>query len=502
MNIDPAQKRPASVFADISRRKRSADFIVLCAGAGALFAVFGLFGLVEAWAALVAPAIFAMGALAYFIGTSDYEVVGKDDTDVAAADAVELKIESERAVRAALIEALPEPTLFVDADGRIEIANAEARRRFRFVGQEPLLSAVVRRPEVLTAVEDARETGDAQMFEFMERDETDVFYACVAALVHSEGGSGVLLTMHDLTDIRRAELSRADFLANASHELRTPLTSLAGFIETMRGPARDDHEAWDRFLEIMHGQTERMRRLINDLLSLSRIELTEHKPPETMADLAAVVSEVGDALTPLAEERDVRLRISGPASGVLVAGVRDELTQVAQNLIDNAIKYSRAGDVVEIEVLTDLAREEAAARAGRRWPDAARISIASAPAGSSLGPPRRSDETGTPAGAMRYAVLRVSDSGPGIGRRHLPRLAERFYRVDPGRGLKRGTGLGLAIVKHVVTRHRGEFLVESVSGAGAAFGVLLPNYEPSNVELGEADTDNDAPFDERLRDQS
>jgi two-component system phosphate regulon sensor histidine kinase PhoR len=266
--------------------------------------------------------------------------------------------------------------------------------------------------------------------------------------------------MHDLTEIKRAEFARVDFLANASHELRTPLTSLAGFIETPRGPARDDAQARDRFLEIMHGQAERMRRLVSDLLSLSRIELVEHRPPEGEADLAAVAAEAGDALLPVATERGVKLSIVGAEDEVSVTGVRDELAQVAQNLIDNAIKYSEGGDTVEIEVLSGLTREEAEARAGRQWEGSGRMSIVTGSA--------------APDGRSRYAVLRVSDSGPGIERQYLPRLSERFYRVDPGRGLRPGTGLGLAIVKHVVQRHRGEFLVESEPGRGSAFGVVLP----------------------------
>jgi two-component system phosphate regulon sensor histidine kinase PhoR len=341
-------------------------------------------------------------------------------------------------------------------------ACAKARKQFRFLGSEPPLTAVVRRPEVVAAVAAARDEDRAQIFEFVERDEIDRWFACVAAPLKTATSSGVLVSMHDLTEIKRSEKARADFLANASHELRTPLTSLSGYIETLQGPARDDPAARERFLGIMQQQAERMRRLIADLMSLSRIELTETRSPDTRADLAAVVKEVGDALLPLAEARRVKLRISGPAAGVWVTGVRDELVQVAQNLIDNAIKYSEAGDVVEVEVLSSLLRQEAAAQAGRRWEAAGRMSIATTP-----------PSTNTTA-AGRFAVLRVADSGPGIDRQHLPRLAERFYRVDQERGARRGTGLGLAIVKHVVARHRGEFLVESEPGRGSAFGIVLP----------------------------
>ena len=365
---------------------------------------------------------------------------------------------TNREFREVLVRSLPEPTIFVAHDGRVECANDAARTSFNFIGQQPILSAVVRRPEVLDAVEEARRSRVAQRFAFVERGEMDRHYASVATPVRTNAGMGVLITMHDETEVKRAERARADFLANASHELRTPLTSLAGFIETMRGPAKDDREAWDRFLEIMQGQAERMRRLINDLLSLSRIELGEHHRPDTDADLAVVVGEVGDALGPVADDKDVSIFIEGPESDVVVRGVRDELSQVAQNLIDNAIKYSEPGDVVKVEVFANLSREDAIQRAGQRLEDAARMSIA-----SSVTRP-----------GTRYAALRVEDAGPGIDRKFLPRLAERFYRVDPGRGLRRGTGLGLAIVKHIVAHHRGDFLVESVLGRGTAFAVLFP----------------------------
>jgi two-component system phosphate regulon sensor histidine kinase PhoR len=444
------------VFARVTRTRRASDFIILGAAGALVLAGLVLLGDLTWTAALFAALLLGVFSIAFFVGTADLD----REAIHAARDAVSeeellLRAEAERAFRAALIDALPEPALYVDAQGRVEAANTSARKQFRFTGPGPALTAVVRRPELLDAVVDARREGKPQRFEITERDETDRYFAGVAAPL----SRGVLVSMHDLTDIKRAEFARVDFLANASHELRTPLTSLAGFIETLRGPARDDPDARDRFLDIMHSQAERMRRLISDLLSLSRIELIEHRSPEGETDLAALVAEAGDALLPVAKERNVTLRVLGPATEVHVTGARDELAQVAQNLIDNAIKYSEPDDVVEIEVLSGLTREEAAGRAGRRWEGAGRMTIATAP----------------PAGGdARYAVLRVSDSGPGIERQYLPRLSERFYRVDQGRGLKPGTGLGLAIVKHVVQRHRGEFVVESEPGRGSAFGVMLP----------------------------
>lgn len=432
-------------------RSRISDFRAIAGAAIVVIIMLALVGQVSWLGAILGVIAVSVFAVVWFFGTVDPASEAKDDPDAAMLEA-RRKLAQEKAFRTSLVEALPEPALYIDAQGKVEAANPAARQTFRFVGAEPQLTAVVRKPELLDAVATARQTGEAQRFEFVERDETDRHFACVAAPL----GAGILVSMHDLTDIKRVELARVDFLANASHELRTPLTSLSGFIETLRGPARDDAEARERFLEIMQAQADRMKRLISDLMSLSRIELVEHRPPEGETDLADVVREVAAALGPVAATRGVTVRVMGADEPIPVTGVRDELAQVVQNLIDNAVKYSDAQGVVEVELTAELTADQAAARAGRLWDAAGHMSIVSA------------------AGRGPCVALRVTDAGPGIERQYLPRLSERFYRVDPGRGLRPGTGLGLAIVKHVVQRHRGSFLVESEPGRGSAFGVVLP----------------------------
>jgi two-component system phosphate regulon sensor histidine kinase PhoR len=263
------------------------------------------------------------------------------------------------------------------------------------------------------------------------------------------------------------ERMRVDFLANASHELRTPLASLTLLIETLAGHARGDPAAQDRFLKLMQAQAERMARLIDDLLSLSKIELNEHVPPAEHVDLVGLTKEVVDTLGPIAQERGVRLEPKFAQPQAWVVGDRSQLIQVVQNLVDNAIKYSPQGGAVEIEIASAANRDEAAARAGRRWDEASRISL--------LTPP--------PTPERRYMVLRVVDSGPGIARRHLPRLSERFFRVEREETTDlEGTGLGLAIVKHIVNRHRGGFVVESEVGRGSAFAVFIE--QPAEGEDG------------------
>jgi two-component system phosphate regulon sensor histidine kinase PhoR len=244
----------------------------------------------------------------------------------------------------------------------------------------------------------------------------------------------MLLVFHDLTPQHRVEEMRVDFVANASHELRTPLASLSGFIDTLQGPARDDVAARGRFLAIMKTQAARMARLIDDLLSLSRIELVEHVHPNTPVDLTPVLRQVVDGLQTLAQDRSVEIAVTLPTAPVIVPGNRDELTRVFENLIENALKYGANGKRIEVNFANATAAD----------------------------------------GAPEVLVM-VRDYGPGIAAEHIPRLTERFYRVDVTQSrAEGGTGLGLALVKHILNRHRGRLMIESEAGKGAVFTVRLP----------------------------
>ncbi len=371
-----------------------------------------------------------------------------------------------------MMETLGDPVLLVSGadpgdfgDRKYLFANAAARELLRLQREEGPLTTAIRAPEVLAAVEEALFGGVTAQANWHSRGAQERFWqARIAPLPHAgiapepAGATRLaLLTFHDETDVRRSESTRADFLANASHELRTPLASLAGFVETLRGHARDDVDARDKFLAIMQGQAERMRHLIDDLMSLSRIELTEHIQPAGRADLAAAVIDVIDALSPQAGERQVTFDLDLPTPGAAVAvGDRDQIVQVAQNLIENAIKYTAPGGVVAVAVQVAL---DAPTVAAPREPSHAHLSL--------LTPDRASTQ--------RYVALRVRDSGGGIARNHLPRLTERFYRVEGQKARERpGTGLGLAIVKHIVNRHRGGMVVESALGLGSIFTVYIP----------------------------
>jgi two-component system phosphate regulon sensor histidine kinase PhoR len=362
-------------------------------------------------------------------------------------------------------EALDDPVMVVSggepddiAGRRIVMANRAARELMRIQRQGALLVQVIREPGVLEAVDEALFGGVARTTDYAAGGQRDRRWRAWTRPLGEQGGGEALalVILRDETDVRRTEMMRVDFLANASHELRTPLASLSGFIETLKGHARDDVVARDRFLDIMAAQADRMTRLVADLLSLSRIELNEHIPPSGRVDLDRAASDVVDAVSVLVQEKAVAVVLDQGEARASVSGDRDEIVQVVQNLLDNAVKYSPKGGVVEITVRSDLSFDEA-------W--------ASRMAGATRLPLVTPDRTG----GVVYAAVTVRDHGPGMAREHLPRLTERFYRVEGQKsGDRQGTGLGLAIVKHIVNRHQGGLLVESAPGLGAAFTAWFP----------------------------
>ncbi len=272
----------------------------------------------------------------------------------------------------------------------------------------------------------------------------------------------VIVVLYDVTDLERVNTMRADFLANASHELKTPIASLLGYIETLNGHAKDDEEARTKFLHIMQQQAERMQRLINDLLSLRRIEQIEHIAPIETGDLYLATRAAMEAVAPIAENRNVKVKYIGPKS-LPVIGQQDELVQVILNIVDNAVQISPHGGKVTIHAEQVTAWEASDAFAQEVIaPNSHRRRI--------INPPR----IGTP-----YTVIRIRDHGPGFKREHLPRICERFYRITADNTPRtHGTGLGLAIVKHITLRHRGGLMVESAEKQGTEFSIALPMPEP------------------------
>jgi two-component system phosphate regulon sensor histidine kinase PhoR len=347
------------------------------------------------------------------------------------------RLAERRSSDEAIVERLPDALLILDAAQSVIRANAAARAAF---GAE--IPAVLRHPELRGAIgralaSGAAETADVTIPVPVER----TVHASVLPLMaqhpvrppgdyrEEHRADRIVLVLSDRTREHAIERMRADFVANASHELRTPLASLIGFIDTLRGPAADDPPAQRRFLSIMAGEAARMQRLIDDLLSLSRIELVEHQPPAGAVDLSSLLPRIAAGFEPRLAERHMQLHLAIAPELPPVIADADQLAQVVQNLLDNAVKYGRENGTVRL-----------AAEA------------------QGMG-----------------ASFAVTDDGPGIPRQHLPRLTERFYRVDKGRSRSiGGTGLGLAIVKHIVNRHRGQLTIESVEGSGSTFRVWLP----------------------------
>jgi two-component system, OmpR family, phosphate regulon sensor histidine kinase PhoR len=336
----------------------------------------------------------------------------------------------------AVVSGLPDPVIALDDDGRVLALNDRARALAPALRRGEPVSLALRMPEVVDAIGRATVSGEVQRVEYSERVPLDRWFEAIVTPVRqgSDMPDLVLMTFHDLTPLRRVEEMRADFVANASHELRTPLAALSGFIETLQGPARDDANARERFLAIMGAQARRMARLIDDLLSLSRIELNAHRRPDTPVDLVPIVRLVADGLETLARDRGVSVNVEATTSPLMVLGDRDELLRVFENLVENALKYGAAGKRVDIA-----------------------LSLGQTP----------EDEP--------EAQVSVRDYGPGIAPEHLPRLTERFYRVDVTESRAQGgTGLGLALVKHILNRHRGRLSIDSISGKGATFTIHLP----------------------------
>jgi two-component system, OmpR family, phosphate regulon sensor histidine kinase PhoR len=403
-----------SLVARLTQRLIAVRWIV--AGTGATLLVFVIAGAI-AWL----PAVAILMLVAAIAALAPFAVVVANGATAVVPEAASPDTGLSR-----FADALPGPCFVLDRRGLVRHANARAQALFP-IGIGEALTFRLRVPDLVAAFERVAKGGPPEQVEFGERVPNERWFAAWFSRI--EGSDEIVLVLDDLSERRNADRVRVDFVANASHELRTPLASLAGFIETLQGPARDDPAARERFLKIMQEQAERMSRLVNDLLSLSRIEMKQHVRPSDPIDLNAVVREVAAALEPFALELGVKIKTEAQRGETIVAGDRDELIQVFENLTENACKYGQRGGRVVVRV------------------------------GSGDG----------------GAIVTVRDFGEGIPEEHIPRLTERFYRVDVEASRRhRGTGLGLAIVKHILARHHARLQVESRLGEGSVFSVHFP----------------------------
>lgn len=346
---------------------------------------------------------------------------------------------SEQDMLPAFVEALGDPGLVLDRTGAVLHRNGAAARQYPNLQVGRVMTLVMRNPDLVAAIEGSQRSGEPRSFELHETLPSETWDRVVVAPLRrpdrdwfADEGRQMLVTFQSLTELKRVDALRTDFIANASHELRTPLASLIGFIDTLLGPAARDADAREKFLGIMRSQADRMSRLIDDLLSLSRIEMHQHVRPTGSVDLSSLLREVREGLQTQAKAADLDVALSLPETPVTVTGDRGQLYEVFENLIDNAIKYGGDGKMVEVTLA-------------------------------------RVDRSGM------HAMVSVIDHGPGVEPEHVPRMTERFYRIDAEASRKKkGTGLGLAIVKHIIQRHRGQMSIKSRPGEGLRVDVLLP----------------------------
>lgn len=353
----------------------------------------------------------------------------------------------EKKIYQNLIEALPDPILILGAENELIAANQPARASFNIRRSGQDITTIIRSPDFLDALATLTSTGENVEFQLKQRVPLERHFTVRLNLIdqatgeenRNDGQQAIIVHFHDLTEQEQLDRMRSDFIANASHELRTPLASMLGFIDTLQGAAKNDIAAQERFLNIMASQGQRMTRLIDDLLSLSRIEMNAHRRPNQRVDVNRLLTNTIDILRPLAEAAGLTIDFKAPDEGYITIGNRDELAQVFQNLIHNAIKYGkRKGE--ENPVITVRLIEGASQKVA----------------------------------GQQLIIIEVEDQGIGIDPIHIPRLTERFYRVDVQQSKEKGgTGLGLAIAKHILNHHGGELKIRSRVGKGATFSVSL-----------------------------
>lgn len=411
-----------------------------------VFAALSLSGLLALWPAILSAALTMAALVVLSLPSSDADEPGerrfepqhgqRDAGGLHPSPAGPLNLNGWHV----LVDALPQAALVLDRETKILHFNEAANDVLPKVRHGKVLMQLSRSPDLEAAVAKCLSSGEQATVTISQRIpiERHIEVICSRLQFSGQGSSRpeVLLTFRDLTERDRLMQMRADFIANASHELRTPLASLRGMIETLEGPARKDLAAREKFLRLMAVQAARMTRLIDDLLSLSRVEMRAHLPPRGIVDLNDVAGFVVQALDPVAESAGVTLSLSKLAGGPAeIRGERDEIVQVLQNLVHNAIKYGSDGGRVDVSV--------------------------SRPAPGEMG-------------RGEHLVFEVRDFGAGIAREDLPRLTERFYRTSTAiRKEQSGTGLGLAIVKHILARHKAELDIQSDIGKGSAFRVIF-----------------------------
>lgn len=384
-------------------------------------------------------ALFAFVSAACGLAWASAPLAKEREQNAKVARSKTAKRKNEKIIWEQLIESIPDPVFILGPQNKLLYANEQAKNIFNIKRLGVGISAIIRTPKLLEAIDAVTESKEKKKIQLVERTPIERQFTVNIAWLAREDKSDPTILVHfrDLTEQERLNRMRADFIANASHELRTPIASLLGFVETLQGPAKNDEAAREKFLGIMAVQGRRMTNLVDDLLSLSRVEMNAHKIPNEKVDLVSLLHNTMDSLTPLAEQQNIKLEFEEPGEEFIAIGEEDELSQVFQNLVHNAIKYGKSDGEGYVRLfLAHIKRDK---------------------------------------NKQEQIKVIVEDNGIGIAPHHIPRLTERFYRADIEQSREKGgTGLGLAITKHIITRHRGELKVNSRKGHGSIFSVLLP----------------------------
>jgi len=459
LNGTTANVKPNVAVAGKRTALRALTFALL----GILATIFAAMGLGSI--SLNASIILAFGA-SLVIALASLAIRSKAAFAVAPEDP--LSDEDLRIIRYdAVLDAFPQPILLLDSENRVELSNAAAKTMFGDLREGVPITSVLRAPSALEVLREARHERSAREEEFtlsIPTPMTALLYASPVKLAGRDSDDDMIVMVRDRTEQKMLERMRSDFLANAGHELRTPLASLLGFIETLQGHAKDDAAAREKFLKIMETQTERMLRLVKDLVSLSTLELNERRLPEDEVDLCEVAQSTREMMAPVVKSQNGEL-VPGPTDcSAEIIGDRDQITQVIQNLVENSLRYGAQPDrPARVHVTVGFGASSAFDDGDKGGDNPEQIAV----------------RTGCRTSDLVY--LRVRDEGLGIDPNDLPRITERFYRTDVNRARTvEGTGLGLAIVKHIVGRHKGGIQIESSPGKGAAFTCYFP---PASVAM-------------------
>ena len=354
-------------------------------------------------------------------------------------------LEAQTISDTAVLDSLPDPIIVIDRAGNILGANLSARTSFGKNITNKNIDKLFRSNNFINAVSKVlnKESKSENLIFYTDPPESQKLYAHIKQLPWlSKGKAVAVISIYDMTKSMKIEKMQSDFVANASHELRTPLSIISGFIETLQTSAKDDADARDKFLKIMAEQAEYMSSLIENLLSLSRIELNQDQQPTDKVEVLDIAEEVSQALAIKAAEREMEIRIFSDDNLSPVIGDKAQIKQVIQNLTDNAVKYGISGTDVTIRL-----------KNAEKIPGSKSLKVSKGAA----------------------VAISVNNKGPEIEPEQLSRLTERFYRMQEHKDLNiKGTGLGLAIAKHIIIRHRGNLTVNSNGYNGTTFTIYLP----------------------------